>query len=99
LELPDNSQDYAFSVFGLIMFPDQAKGFKELYRVIKPGGKAAVTSWSLNQIMINLMKRVKELITFTITPVPNNGMRLADKKVFEQDMIDAGFKDGKIRFI
>ena len=34
-----------FSLFGLMLFADRAKGFGELRRVLRPGAKAVVTSW------------------------------------------------------
>jgi len=34
-----------FSMFGLMFFPDRAKGFAELRRVLAPGARAAVSSW------------------------------------------------------
>lgn len=37
--------DAGFSMFGLMFFPDRAKGFAELRRVLRPGGKALVSSW------------------------------------------------------
>jgi ubiquinone/menaquinone biosynthesis C-methylase UbiE len=36
----------AFSVFGLMFFPDRSQGFAELHRVLRPGGVAIVTSWA-----------------------------------------------------
>ena len=39
------SFDAAFSMFGLIMFPDRIAGFRELHRVLKPGRRAVVSSW------------------------------------------------------
>lgn len=45
LPLPDASFDGAFSMFGLIFFPDRARGFQELFRVLRPGGRAVVASW------------------------------------------------------
>jgi len=37
LTLPDASFDAAFSMFGLIFFPDRRAGFRELRRVLRPG--------------------------------------------------------------
>lgn len=37
--------DAAFSMFGLIFFPNRAAGFRELHRVLKPNGRAVVSSW------------------------------------------------------
>ena len=34
-----------FSMFGLMFFPDRAKGFAELRRVLVPGARAVVSSW------------------------------------------------------
>lgn len=46
LEFEDNSFDFAFSIFGLMFFPDRMKGFSEVYRTLKPGGCAVVSSWA-----------------------------------------------------
>lgn len=35
-----------FSMFGLMFFPDRAKGFAELRRVLAPGGRAVISSWT-----------------------------------------------------
>lgn len=34
-----------FSLFGLMFFPDRARGFAELRRVLAPGARAVVSSW------------------------------------------------------
>jgi SAM-dependent methyltransferase len=36
----------AFSMFGLMFFPDRAKGFAELRRVLAPGGRAVISTWT-----------------------------------------------------
>jgi SAM-dependent methyltransferase len=45
LPFPDGSFDAAFSMFGLIFFPDRARGLNEIFRVLRPGGTIALTSW------------------------------------------------------
>src|SRR5262245_2741550 len=45
LALPDASFDAAISVFGVILFPDTDRGMREIARVLKPGGRAAVVAW------------------------------------------------------
>ncbi len=41
----DNSFDLVISLFGLIFFPDRAKALAEVKRVLKPEGRAFITSW------------------------------------------------------
>jgi ubiquinone/menaquinone biosynthesis C-methylase UbiE len=41
----DGTFDAAFSLFGLIFFPDRGRGLAELRRVLRPGGRAVVSSW------------------------------------------------------
>lgn len=45
--LPYDNATYgaAFSMFGLMFFPDRAAGFRELRRVLVPGARAVVSSW------------------------------------------------------
>ena len=45
--LPFENDTFAggFSLFGLMLFDDRAKGFAELRRVMAPNAKAVVTSW------------------------------------------------------
>lgn len=40
LPFDDKSFDGAFSIVGLVFFPDRDAGFRELYRVLKPGRPA-----------------------------------------------------------
>ena len=45
LPFADGTFDGAFSMFGLMFFPDRGAGFRELRRVLWPGGRAVVSSW------------------------------------------------------
>jgi SAM-dependent methyltransferase len=46
LPFADASYDAGFSMFGLMFFPDRSKGYSELFRVLKPGGVVAISSWA-----------------------------------------------------
>lgn len=46
LALPDGSFDVAYSCFGVVLFPDPAAGMAEMRRVLRPGGRAAVVTWT-----------------------------------------------------
>lgn len=45
LPFPDGRFDAAYSMFGLIFFPDRARGLGELARVLRPGARAVISSW------------------------------------------------------
>lgn len=45
LPYPDGAHEAAFSLFGLMFFPDRARGFAELRRILRPGARAVVSSW------------------------------------------------------
>ena len=45
LPLADGAYGGAFSLFGLMFFPDRARGFSELRRILRRGARAVVSSW------------------------------------------------------
>jgi ubiquinone/menaquinone biosynthesis C-methylase UbiE len=45
LPFPDHAFDAVVCEFGLMFFPDKAKGVKEAYRVLKPGGLYLFNVW------------------------------------------------------
>ncbi len=57
-ELPfkDNSFDVVVSQFGVMFFPDKAKALKEIFRVLRPGGRILFNTW--DKIQFNDFARI-----------------------------------------
>jgi SAM-dependent methyltransferase len=45
MDLPSESFDAVVCVFGIVFLPDMAAGLAELWRLVRPGGRLAVTVW------------------------------------------------------
>lgn len=95
LEFGDAVFDFGFSMFGLMFFPDRMAGFRELHRVLKPGGRAAVSSWApvsespLMQMMFGSIRAA-----FPERPEPKtNLLSLENPDLFKEEMQKAGFTD------
>jgi len=46
LEFPDNNFDFVTCAFALFLFPDMEAALREMFRVCKPGGCVAITTFS-----------------------------------------------------
>jgi len=101
LPYADDTFDAAFSLFGLMFFPDRKKGFAEIHRTLKPGGSIAVTSWApvdqspAMQMMFGAVRAIKPDL-----PPPQRSIgTLEDPEVFRQEMQGAGFRNVEIRSV
>jgi len=96
LSFDDDLFDWAYSIFGLMFFPDRIKGFKEMYRTLRPGGRVAVTSWApvsdspLMQLMFGAMAQA-----FPKKPESDSQkvLSLEDPEIFSNEMQQAGFRN------
>ncbi|GAB0489171.1 hypothetical protein MMPV_000387 [Pyropia vietnamensis] len=46
LEVADNAYDVVLSVFGVMTFPDWEAGLREMVRVVAPGGRLVLSTWT-----------------------------------------------------
>lgn len=98
LQFPDNHFDGAFSMFGLMFFPDIARGMREIHRVIKPGSRAMISSWGpiANSSMMQLMfGAIRAAVPETPPPSSTVGS-LENPDFFSEQLAAAGFVDIEI---
>jgi len=100
LALENNSIDAVFSTFSILLFPDRSKGFAELYRVLKPGGIAVVTSWKqaggagITVLLEAIMKLHFSQHPHLAPPArPQSKTPLSEPHAFEEEFKAAGFCD------
>jgi ubiquinone/menaquinone biosynthesis C-methylase UbiE len=94
LPFADGGFDCAFSMFGLIFFPDRAQGFRELKRILKPQGRAVVASWvpfGRVAVLDDIYRTLGELLP----SLPFNAQKapLGEAAGFRREMTEAGFRE------
>jgi SAM-dependent methyltransferase len=89
LDVAGNTFDAAFSIFGLMFFPDRAAGFRELYRAIRSKGLAVVTSWSTIERLRFAQRFSARSERLSRPPAPQKPppwLSLADRSAFKAEM-------------
>ncbi len=98
LPFSEGSFDAAFSMFGLMFFPDRDKGFSELHRTLRPGGVAVVSSWAPmaeSPLMIAMFGALRAADPSRPAP-QTNPFNLENPEVFAKELGAAGFRDVRI---
>jgi ubiquinone/menaquinone biosynthesis C-methylase UbiE len=90
----DASFDAAFSMFGLMFFPDRSRGFRELSRVVRSGGRAVVATWTPLED-VAFFKEVFAKLQAELPHIPFGAskMPLGSPDDLRDEMANAGFRD------
>jgi SAM-dependent methyltransferase len=102
LELDDARYDAAFSVFGLIFFPDIARGLRELHRVVRPGGTVTVVAWRIEGFrLVSLVggALAKVLPGFEPPTEPPAWARLGDAEGLTGQLEGAGLGEVEVHLV
>jgi len=103
LNVDDATFDRAACSFGLMLFPDRHKGFQELYRILRPGGRAVVSGWAGPDRFeaFGLFREAiqKALPEFPKPQTPPPVLSLADPNTFITQMEAAGFREVEVDYV
>ena len=103
LDVYDASFDRVACSFGLMLFPDRHKGFLELKRILRPGGKAVVSGWAgpdrFEAFGLFMEAIQKALPDFPKPQTPPPVFSLADRDSFKSQMEAAGFRQVEVNFV
>lgn len=97
LPFPDNTFDAISCRFGFMFFPDMLLATKEMYRVLKPGGRMATAVWSVpekNFWITAMGSTINSNMQLTPPPPEAPGMFRCAKSGLIQDLFQqAGLKN------
>lgn len=103
LTLGDGTFDRAACSFGLMLFPDRAKGFSELRRVLRPRGRAMVSAWAgpdkFEAFGIFLAAMHAAFPDMPPPQAPPPVFSLSDPANFKAEMQAGGFKSVEVDFV
>ncbi len=93
LPFSDDTFDASFSLFGLMFFPDRPKGYAEVFRTLRSGGWAYVSSWSKmsDSPLFMVMSEVLQRLDFTRSAPPYDVTSLENPDLLVSEMTAAGF--------
>jgi ubiquinone/menaquinone biosynthesis C-methylase UbiE len=96
--LPDASFDAVTCVFGLVLVPDMPSLARELWRMVKPGGQLAITTWGprLWAPMAEVFKAAVAAERPDLVPPSDPWDRATDTTTVAAILAEAGIPEGVI---
>lgn len=100
LPFPDASFGAALSSFGIVLLPDPGRGMAELRRVLRPGGRVAVVTWTESH-RYEAAARLSDAVTAVRGAPPPLGdlpaqLRFTDPDRLRALLADAGFTSVRV---
>ena len=101
LPYDDDSFNAAFSMFGLMFFPDRAKAYLEIKRCLKPGGKILISSWApisdspAMKLIFGALRAINPQMPDAKTDIAS----LENPDVVVAELTQAGFKHAEVHRI
>ncbi len=103
LNLADETYDRVASSFGVMLFPDRAKGFSEIRRVLRPGGRFIVSGWAgpdRFEAFGMFLRALREAFPgIPPAPTPAPVLSLADPDTFEAELLAAGLREVEVDYV
>ena len=98
LDVPGEAYNVALCALGLMYVPDPVKALKEMYRVIKPGGRAVAAVWGQRDHCgwAEIFEIVDKRVSTEVCPMFFN---LGNKDMLNRNFVAAGFSDIKFERI
>ena len=93
LPLPEACVDAALSVFGIVLFPDAEAGIREVRRVLRPGGRLAIVTWTAIE-RYELTARLMQAAASVRGPQPSPGMLPAQLRYRERAALASLLENG-----
>ena len=98
LPYDDDVFDGAFSIHGLMFFPDRSAGFRELRRVLRPGRRAVVSI--MGSVSSQFYTAIDSLrIALPTLPAAQTEDWLSDPQMLAREMSTAGFREVSIHTV
>jgi SAM-dependent methyltransferase len=90
---------HSITNLGILFFSDPSKGAQEIYRTLKPGGTAIVTSWAhlgYLELINEAQRAVNPNNELYRVPIPREWYQGAPEGLLEKTLRDGGFHDVKV---